>query len=201
MPRQRGSISIIIRRRPPIGPVRLTRFIRRRLTLFLPTLFMMSVGCKGRKVQAHLRWHSTQQMSLRPRRRAVPRLSRVPFRARWLLQTNKAKCRTQNRLLWAQQRTGQMPGWKLPVLIQQLDSQLRPRANQLPKLALSHNNRYPNPPRLAANRRLLRKLSEPRPSRLRLLPTNRTISSSLSKQVQRRNPLWDQRRQTSHHPP
>src|SRR5438552_9513811 len=197
MPRQRGSISITIRRRPPIGPVRLTRFIRRRLTLFLPTLFMMSVGCKGRKVQPRLRWRSTQQMLLRPRRRAVRQLSQV-----LLLQTNRAKHQAEKRLPWAQRQRSQMLGWKLPALMQQLDSRLRPRANQVRKLALSHSNRHLNCPRLAANRQQLRrKLSEPRRHRLHLHPANRTINKSLSKQVRWTNPLRRQRPQTFRQPP
>src|SRR5205823_10982306 len=67
--------SDLMRRRPLIGPVQLTRFIRQRLTVFLLTLFTMLGGYSGRKVRLHRRSRSTQQTSAHPRRRAVGRRS------------------------------------------------------------------------------------------------------------------------------
>src|SRR2546430_10727135 len=201
MPRQRGSTSIIIRKRPPIGPVRLIKFIRQRLIVFSLTLFTMLGGCKGRRVQPHLPSRLTRQMSVHPKPRAVRQLSRVRFQTVCLLQTNKANRRREDRLPWPRQCRDKIRGWNLPILRKQLNSRLSPRrARRLRKRALSHNHRYLNRPQFLANRQPRRNLSELKPRTLRLLPTNRITSRPLSKQVRPRNPLRHQRPQTSRHP-
>src|SRR6516225_928699 len=186
MPRQRGSTSTTTQRRRRIGQTRPTKFIRQRLTAFSLMLFTTSVGYKGLRVRPRLHSRSTRQMSLRPRRRVLRQLSRV-----LLLQTNEAKHPAEKRLPWLPRRRSQMPGRKLPALRRPrlLLGPLRPRANQLRKLALSQNSRHLNRPQLVAKRRLLRrKPSQPRRRRLPLLHlTNRTNSRPLSKQVRRRN--------------
>ena len=132
-----------MRRRPLIGPVQLTRFIRQRLTVFLLTLFTMLGGYSGRKVRLHRRSRSTQQTSARPRRRAVRRLSQVLFLRGLLLPTNREKQRKPNRLLFRTwQRTTRAAGRKA-------------------QLWGHHRNRVPSPP--PANRlRVKRALNQPK---------------------------------------
>src|ERR687888_1047254 len=181
--RQPGNFNITIQRRPPIGPLRPTRFIRRRSTAFLLTLFTTLVGCKDRQLRPCRHPRST-----RPRLRGVRRWSRVLFQTRFLLQTAQVVTpRRAEGWLWAQRRTRQVPDWISLALDQQ------PR--KLPSLLRTSRRRRQAPNLNSRSRDCLQVAMIQRPPprllnhrRHRLFPKNKMIGRLPRKRALRQVP-------------